>query len=73
MCIVEFFSAFYTVDKDSLWWIMAVYGMLTKLLSFIKACYASSRRRSAQVGQRLRFDVAFDKDVLSPLHFSITL
>ncbi len=43
MCFVDFASAFDSVDRDSLWQIMAADGMLPKLLRLIKAYYSSTK------------------------------
>ncbi len=43
MCFVDFASAFDSVDRDSLWQIMAVDGMPPKLSRLIKAYYASTK------------------------------
>ncbi len=72
MCFVDFASAFNSVDRNSLWQIIAAYGMRAKLLRLIKAYYG---RRSGQVGVThclLRFAPAFDKDVHCRLPSSAT-
>ncbi len=43
MCFVDFASAFESVDRDSLWWIMAANGMPPKLLRLIKEYYSSTK------------------------------
>ncbi len=45
MCFVDFASAFDSVDRDSLWRIMAADGMLPKLLGLIKAYYVPLKRK----------------------------
>ncbi len=45
MCFVDFASAFDSVDRDSLWWIMAADGMPPKLLTLIKAYYSSTKMK----------------------------
>ncbi len=75
MCFVDFASAFDSVDRDSLWRIMAADGMHPKLLMMIKACNTSTKikfRVSGSDSTSLRSAPAFDKDVLSPLPSSIT-
>ncbi len=42
MCFVDFASAFVSVDRDSLWRIMAENGIHPKLLRLIKAYYSST-------------------------------
>ncbi len=43
MCFVDFTSVFDSVDRDSLWRIMAADGMPPKLLRLIKAYYSSTK------------------------------
>ncbi len=45
MCFVDFASAFDSVDRDSLWHIIAVDGMPPKLLKLIKAYYSSTNMK----------------------------
>ncbi len=45
MCFVDFASAFDSVDRDSLWWIMAVDGISPKLLKLINAYYSSTKMK----------------------------
>ncbi len=45
MCFVDFASAFHSVDRDSLWQIMAADGMPPKLLRLIKAYYSSTKMK----------------------------
>ncbi len=45
MCFVDFASMFDSVDRDSLWWIMAAEGMPPKLLRLIKAFYSSTKMK----------------------------
>ncbi len=45
MCFVDFASAFDSVDRDSLWRIMAAEGMPPKLLRLIKAFYSSTKMK----------------------------
>ncbi len=45
MCFVDFASAFDSVDRDSLWRIMAADGMPPKLLRLIKAHYSSTKMK----------------------------
>ncbi len=45
MCFVDFASAFDSVDRDSLWRIMAADGMPPKLLRLIKAYYSSTKMK----------------------------
>ncbi len=45
MCFADFASAFVSVDRDSLWPIMAADGMLPKLLRLIKAHYSSTKMK----------------------------
>ncbi len=58
MCFVDFASAFEPVDRDSLWWIMAVDGMPPKLLRLIKTCYASTKiKASASGSDSMSFEI----------------
>ncbi len=50
MCFVDFASAFDSVDRDSLWRIMAADGMPSKLLRLIKAYYASTKIKVRESG-----------------------
>ncbi len=75
MCFANFTSAFDSVDRDSLWRIMAADGMLPKLLRVIKAYYLSTKmkvRASGSDSMLLKSAPAFNKDVLSLLPSSIT-
>ncbi len=45
MCFVDFAFAFDSVDRDSLWQIMAVDGVPPKLLRLIKAYYSSTKMK----------------------------
>ncbi len=45
MCFVDFASAFDSVDRNSLWRIMAADGMPPKLLRLIKAHYSSTKMK----------------------------
>ncbi len=45
MCFVDFASAFDSLDRDSLWWIMVADGMPPKLLRLIKAYYLSTKMK----------------------------
>ncbi len=45
LCFVDFGSAFDSVDRDSLWQIMAADGMPLKLLRLIKAYYSSTKMK----------------------------
>ncbi len=45
MCFVDFASAFDSVDRDSLWRIMAADGMHPKLLRLIKLYYSSTKMK----------------------------
>ncbi len=45
MCLVDFGSAFDSVDRDSLWRIMAADGIPPKLLRLIKAYYSSTKMK----------------------------
>ncbi len=45
MCFVDFASAFDSVDRDSLWQIMAANGMPLKLLRLVKAYYLSTKMK----------------------------
>ncbi len=45
MCFVDFASAFDSVDRDSLWRIMAADGMPHKLLRLMKAYYSSTKMK----------------------------
>ncbi len=45
MCLVDFASAFNSVDRDSLWRILAVEGMPPKLLRLIEAYYSSTKMK----------------------------
>ncbi len=61
MCFVDFASAFNSVDRDSLWRIMAYYASAKKKV-----------RVSGSDSTFLRSAPAFDKYVLSPLPSSVT-
>ncbi len=50
MCFIDFASAFDSVDKDSLWRIMAADGMPPKLLRLIKAYYSSTKMKVRATG-----------------------
>ncbi len=45
MCFVDFASAFDSVDRDSLWRIMAADGIPPILLRLIKAYYSSTKMK----------------------------
>ncbi len=45
ICFIVFASAFVTVDRDSLWRIMAADRMPPKLLRLIKAYYSSTKMK----------------------------
>ncbi len=45
MCFVDFAPSFDSVDRDSLWRIMAADGMLPKLLKLIKAYYVLTKMK----------------------------
>ncbi len=73
MCFVDFASAFDSVDRDSLWRIMAADGMPPKLVRLIQVYYSSTKMKVRASGSDLlRPGPAFDKDVLTPLPSSIT-
>ncbi len=74
MCFVDFAPSFDSVERDSLWRIMAVDGMLPKLLRLIKAYYVLTKWLEQVIVTQcpLRSAPAFDKDVLSRLPSSIT-
>ncbi len=50
MCFIGFASALDSVDRNSLWWIMAADGMPPKLLRLIKAYYASTKMKVGASG-----------------------
>ncbi len=50
MCFVDFVSVFDSVDRDSLWRIMAADGMPPKLLRLVKAYYASTKMKVSFFG-----------------------
>ncbi len=50
MCFIDFASAFDSVDRDSLWPIMAADGMPPKLLRLIKAYYSSTKMKVRATG-----------------------
>ncbi len=52
-CFVDFASAFDSVDRDSLWWIMAADGMAPKLLRLIKACCSATKMKVRASGSDL--------------------
>ncbi len=45
MCFVDFASAFDSVDRDSLWRIMAADGISPKRLRLMKAYYSSTKMK----------------------------
>ncbi len=50
MCFVDFASAFDSLDRDSLWRIMASDGIPSKILWLIKAYYSSTKMKVRESG-----------------------
>ncbi len=77
MCFVDFDSAFDSVDRDSLWRIMAADGIPPKLLRLIKAHYSSTKIKVRATGSdSMSFEIRSGVRqgcALSHTHFNYTI
>ncbi len=76
MCFVDSASAFDSMDRDSLWRIMAADGMPPKLLKLIRAYYASTKMKVRAGGSNsMPFEIRSGDQqgsALSPTLYKVT-